>query len=43
MVWVGMNCYIGIDAVPDIEVKTMVRAAVKEWERRSEVAGHGAK
>ncbi len=35
IVWVGLKRYEGIDAVPDEAVRAMIRAAVKEWERRS--------
>lgn len=35
IVWVGLKRYEGIDAVPDEPVRAMIRAAVKEWERRS--------
>jgi len=35
-VWVGLDHYSGIDAVPYLEVKQIIRQAVAEWERRSE-------
>lgn len=34
LVWIGAQRYEGIDAVPDEDVKSILRAAVKEWERR---------
>lgn len=39
VVWVGTSRYVGIDAVPDAEVKTAIRAAVAEWERRAAQGG----
>lgn len=36
IVWVGTQRYIGIDAVPDSEVKAAIRAAVAKWERQPE-------
>jgi hypothetical protein len=36
IVWVGHEHFIGIDAVPDPIVKDLIRAAVKEWDRRTE-------
>lgn len=36
VVWVGVNHYEGVEAVPDTTVQALIRAAVKEWERRSE-------
>ena len=38
IVWVGLTRYIGIDTVPDPEVKTAIRTAVSKWERRSEAS-----
>lgn len=32
-VWVDTNRYQGIDAVPDPQVKELIRAAVKHWEQ----------
>ena len=34
VVMVGLNQYEGIDAVPDEDVKHLLRSAVAEWERR---------
>jgi len=34
-VWVGIQRYEGIDSVPDENVCAIIRAAVKEWEKRS--------
>jgi hypothetical protein len=36
VVWVDHEHFIGIDAVPDPVVKDLIRAAVKEWDRRTE-------
>ena len=33
-VYVGLNKFEGIDAVPDEDVKAAVRAAISEWERK---------
>lgn len=35
-VWVGLDKYSGIDAVPDPAVKDMIRAAVLRWEQENE-------
>lgn len=35
IVWVGIQRYEGIDSVPDEDVRALIRAAVKEWEKRS--------
>ncbi len=35
IVWVGIQRYEGIDSVPDENVRAIIRAAVKEWEKRS--------
>lgn len=35
IVWVGLQRHEGIDAVPDEAVRSVIRSAVKEWERRS--------
>jgi hypothetical protein len=34
MVWIGLEHFIGIDAVTDPEVRALVRSAVMEWEKR---------
>ncbi|HZW02672.1 MAG TPA: hypothetical protein VFF68_01995, partial [Anaerolineaceae bacterium] len=34
LVWIGAQRYEGVDAVPEGEVKAILRAAVQEWERR---------
>jgi hypothetical protein len=34
MVWVGTQNYASIDEVPDMEIRTAVRAAITEWENR---------
>ncbi len=34
-VWVGIERYAGVDAVPDPEIQQIVRAAVNEWETRT--------
>lgn len=34
LVWVGAQSYQGIDTVPDGFAKDLIRAAVKEWEKR---------
>jgi hypothetical protein len=39
VVMVGLDQYDGVDAVPDEEVRTMIRSAVMEWERRVDTAG----
>ncbi len=36
IVWVGQEHFIGIDAVTDQTAKDLIRAAVKEWDRRTE-------
>jgi hypothetical protein len=34
MVYVGLTKYMGIDDVPDPEIKTAIRAAITEWENK---------
>jgi len=38
VVMVGLNQYDGVEAVPDAEVRAMIRSAVAEWERRVDEA-----
>lgn len=33
-VYVGLNKFEGIDSVPDEEIKSVIRAAIAEWERK---------
>ncbi len=35
VVWIGLEHYPGVDAVPDPEVKAALRKAASEWERRT--------
>ena len=37
IVWIGLQHFEGINNVPDLEVRTIIQAAVREWEKRSEV------
>jgi len=34
VVMVGLDQYDGVDAVPDVEIRNLIRKAVAEWERR---------
>ncbi len=34
LVWVGVQKYQSVDEVPDLEIKSAIRAAIKEWEER---------
>lgn len=36
IVWIGLEHYEGINNVPDIEARTIIQAAVREWEKKSE-------
>lgn len=36
VVWIGAEHYPGIDAVPDLEVREEIKAAVLAWERRQD-------
>jgi hypothetical protein len=33
-VYIGINWFEGVDAVPDEEIKSVIRAAIAEWERK---------
>jgi hypothetical protein len=35
LVWIGLDRFVGIDAVPDAEVRSMIREAVSVWEQRA--------
>ncbi len=37
VVWVGQDRFVGIDSITDTSAVSLVRAAAKEWERRSEI------
>ena len=34
MVYVGLQKYMGVDEVPDPEIKSVIRAAISEWEKK---------
>lgn len=34
IVYVGLSKYMGVDEVPDPEVKALIRGAIQEWERK---------
>jgi hypothetical protein len=34
MVYVGLTKYLGVDQVPDEEIKTAIRSAIAEWEKK---------
>jgi hypothetical protein len=36
IVWIDGVQHIGIDSVRDESIKSIIRASVKEWERRNE-------
>ncbi len=42
IVWVGQEHFVGIDTVTDKSAVDMIRAAAKEWERRTETRPNGA-
>lgn len=35
IVWIGVTRYEGIESIPDLEVKSLIRRAVDRWERQS--------
>lgn len=37
IVWIGLEHFEGINNVPDLEVRSIIQAAVREWEKRSEI------
>jgi hypothetical protein len=37
IVWIGLEHFEGINAVPDIEARTIIQAAVREWEKKAEI------
>lgn len=37
IVWVGQERFVGIDSITDESAVSLVRAAAKEWERRTEI------
>lgn len=41
IVWIGSAQYEGIEGVPDPHIKTLLRAAVTEWEKRQERSRRG--
>jgi hypothetical protein len=34
IVYVGLTKYMGVDSVPDPEIKAAIRAAISEWENK---------
>jgi hypothetical protein len=34
VVYIGLTKYMGVDSVPDPEVKAAIRAAITEWENK---------
>jgi hypothetical protein len=38
VVWVGSSMYEGVGAMPESDVKKLLRASVQEWEKRQELA-----
>ena len=35
IVWIGVTRYEGIESIPDLEVKSLIKRAVDRWERQS--------
>ena len=35
LVYIGLDKYEGIEAVPDTEVKRLIQAAIRKWEEKS--------
>lgn len=35
--WIGAQHYDGIEAIPDLELKELIRKAVRRWEQQSEI------
>jgi hypothetical protein len=35
LVWIGLDRFVGIDAVPDVDVRSIIREAVSVWEQRA--------
>ena len=34
IVTIGASQYAGVDEVPDVEVKALIRAAIADWEKK---------
>jgi catabolite regulation protein CreA len=35
VIWVGAQKYIGIESVPDPEIKGLIQSAIRRWEAQS--------